>query len=66
MRGNRHKDSPGDSYQPGEPHHPPFSFKPPTLVKRGELSQPSTVEIKAWSQLLKKKPPTPCVYQSPR
>lgn len=53
MRGHRHKDSPGDSYQPGgEPHYPPFSFEPPTLVKRGELSQLSTVEIKAWSQII--------------
>lgn len=55
MCGHRHKDSPGDSYQPGEPHHPPFSFEPPTLVKHGELSQLSTVEIEAWSQLLFKK-----------
>lgn len=55
VRGHKHKDSPGDSYQPGEPHHPPFSFEPPTLVKCGELSQLSTVEIEAWSQLLLKK-----------
>lgn len=60
VHGHRHRDSPGDSYQPGgEPHYPPFSFEQPTLVKRGELSQLSTVEIKAWSQLILKKPQPP-------
>lgn len=31
----------------GEPSHSPFSFGPSTLVKRHELSQLSTLEIKA-------------------